>query len=178
MCIHLLCKVKDLPFALDLCALKAHASPRHPLFWQCILCTDHIWISPPRGQTGHVTVSYLFFGWRKGTGHRQIMHALLVVHSFLFESRGKFVFCKLSCTNSFASVEFFDWLGWSAVLICSDTPWSKETVTCNISLTEPKKIKTAQTQWFLETLYWMVLVFWYPRCLRCKLFFRFWVVTK
>ena len=58
-----------------------------------------------------------------------------------------------------------------------DTPWSKETVTCNISLAEPKKIKTAQTQWFLETLYWVVLVFWYPRCLRCKLFFRFRVVT-
>jgi len=58
------------------------------------------------------------------------------------------------------------------------TGWSKETVDCNISLTEPKKSKTAQTQWFLETLYWEVLVFWCPICLRCKLFFRFRVVTK
>ena len=52
------------------------------------------------------------------------------------------------------------------------TGWSKETVDCNISLTEPKKSKTAQT------LYWEVLVFWYPICLRCKLFFRFRVETK
>ena len=58
------------------------------------------------------------------------------------------------------------------------TGWSKETVTCNISLTEPKKSKTTQTQWFLETLYWEVLVFWCPICLRCKLFFGFRVVTK
>ena len=60
----------------------------------------------------------------------------------------------------------------------STTGWSKETVTCNIYLTEPKKSETAQTQRFLETLYWEVLVFSCPICLRCKLFFRFRVVTK
>ena len=121
MCTQSLCKVKDLHFALDLGASKAHASPMHPLFWQCILCTGHIWISHPRGQTEHVTVSYLFFGWRKGTGHIQIMNDLLFVCSLLFESLGKFVFCKSPCTNYFTFVEFVDGLFWSAVLICSDS---------------------------------------------------------
>ena len=43
------------------------------------------------------------------------------------------------------------------------TGWSKETAYCNISLTEPIFFKNAQTQWFLESLYWEVfdlLIFW------------------
>ena len=52
--------------------------------------------------------------------------------------------------------------------------WSKETVDSNISVTVPKLLKSAQTQWFLKSLYWEILVFWCPIiCLRCKLFFHF-----
>ena len=40
------------------------------------------------------------------------------------------------------------------------TGWSKETVYCNIFQTDLKISKSAITQWFLETLYHLVLVFW------------------
>jgi len=58
----------------------------------------------------------------------------------------------------------------------NNTGWSKETVDCKISLTEPKKSKTAQTQWSLETPYREVLALWCPICLRCKSFHCFRVV--
>ena len=54
-----------------------------------------------------------------------------------------------------------------------DTGWSKETVDCNISLTEAKPIESALTQLFLESLYWEILVFQCLICLRCKLLFHF-----
>ena len=110
MCTQSLCKVKDLPFALDLGASKAHASPMHPLFWQCILCTGHIWISHPRGQTEHVTFLRLEKGHWSHTNNEWSSICLQIC--FL---------CKSPCTNYFAFVEFIDGLGWSAVLICSDS---------------------------------------------------------
>ena len=47
------------------------------------------------------------------------------------------------------------------------TGWSKETVDCNFSLTDPKFLKSAITQWFLESLYREVLVFWCFKSVRC-----------
>ena len=43
---------------------------------------------------------------------------------------------------------------------CLNTGWSKETVDCNSLLTDPKLSKSVITQWFLESLYREVLVFW------------------
>ena len=48
-----------------------------------------------------------------------------------------------------------------------DTGWSKETVDCNSLLTDPKLPKSVITQWFLESLYREVLVFWCFKNARC-----------
>ena len=50
------------------------------------------------------------------------------------------------------------------------TGWSKETVDCNFFLTDPKFMKRAITQWFLESLYREVLVFGYFKSVRCMEF--------
>ena len=47
------------------------------------------------------------------------------------------------------------------------TGWSKETVDCNFFLTDLKILKSAITQWFLETFYREVLVFWCFKSVRC-----------
>ena len=47
------------------------------------------------------------------------------------------------------------------------TGWSKETVDCNLFLTDPIFLKSAITQWFLESLYREVLVFWCFKSVRC-----------
>ena len=47
------------------------------------------------------------------------------------------------------------------------TGWSKETVDCNSLLTDPKLPKSVITQWFLESLYREVLVFWCFKSVRC-----------
>ena len=48
-----------------------------------------------------------------------------------------------------------------------NTGWSKETVDCNLFLTDPNFLKSAITQWFLESLYREVLVFWCFKSVRC-----------
>ena len=50
------------------------------------------------------------------------------------------------------------------------TGWSKETVDCNLFLTDPNFLKSAITQWFLESLYREVLVFGYFKSVRCMEF--------
>ena len=47
------------------------------------------------------------------------------------------------------------------------TGWSLKTVDCNVFLTDPKNSKNAKTQWFLESLYREVLVFWCFKTVRC-----------
>ena len=59
------------------------------------------------------------------------------------------------------------------------TGWSKETVNCNFFLTDPKKLKNAKTQWFLETLDREVLLFWCFKSVRWMQFclseiFQYW----
>ena len=48
-----------------------------------------------------------------------------------------------------------------------NTGWSLKTVNCNFFLTDPKIKKSAKTQWFLESLYREVLVFWCFKTVRC-----------
>ena len=48
------------------------------------------------------------------------------------------------------------------------TVWSKATVTNNISLRSLKIAKNGLTQWFLESFYAAVLVFWCLKMIRCK----------
>ena len=50
----------------------------------------------------------------------------------------------------------------------SVTGWSKETVYCNIFQTDINISKIVITQWFLETLYHLVLVFWYLKSIKWK----------
>ena len=47
------------------------------------------------------------------------------------------------------------------------TGWSKETVTSNLFLTGPEISKSAITQWFLQSLYREILVFWCFKIIRC-----------
>ena len=47
------------------------------------------------------------------------------------------------------------------------TGWSLKTVDCNVFLTDPKISKSAITQWYLESLYREVLVFWCFKIVRC-----------
>ena len=47
------------------------------------------------------------------------------------------------------------------------TGWSLKTVDCNFFLTDPKNSKSAKTQWFSESLYREVLVFWCFKIVRC-----------
>ena len=47
------------------------------------------------------------------------------------------------------------------------TGWSLKTVDCNIFLKSPKISKIAKTQWFLESSYREVLVFWCFKTVRC-----------
>ena len=49
----------------------------------------------------------------------------------------------------------------------ASTGWSLKTVDCNIFLTSPKISKSAKTQWFLESSYREVLVFWCFKTVRC-----------
>ena len=49
--------------------------------------------------------------------------------------------------------------------ICNCTV--KKTVNCNLFLTDPKNARSAKTQWFLESLYREVLVFWCLITVRC-----------
>ena len=49
----------------------------------------------------------------------------------------------------------------------SDTGWSKETVDCKFLLTDQNFSKSVITQWFLESLYREVLVFWCFTGVRC-----------
>ena len=61
----------------------------------------------------------------------------------------------------------------------SATGWSKETVDCNSLLTDPKLSKSVITQWFLESLYREVLVFWCFKSVRCVelcllMYFQYW----
>ena len=53
------------------------------------------------------------------------------------------------------------------VLVHIDTGWSKETVDCKFLLTDPRLPKSVITQWFLESLYREVLVFWHFKNARC-----------
>jgi len=55
----------------------------------------------------------------------------------------------------------------------SPTGWSLKTVNCNFFLTDPKISRSAITQWFLESLYREVLVFWCFKIVRCGNF-AFW----
>ena len=55
-------------------------------------------------------------------------------------------------------------------IFLNDTGWSKETVDCNFFLTDPNFLKSAITQWFLESLYREVLVFGYFKSVRCMEF--------
>ena len=59
------------------------------------------------------------------------------------------------------------------------TGWSKETVDCKFLLTDPKFPKSVLTQWFLESLYREVLVFWCFKSVRCVelcllMYFQYW----
>ena len=47
------------------------------------------------------------------------------------------------------------------------TGWSLKTVDCNFLLTDPKISKSVKTQWFLESSYREVLVFWCFKTVRC-----------
>ena len=47
------------------------------------------------------------------------------------------------------------------------TGWSKETVDCNFLPTDKEILKSSITQWFLESLYREVLVFWCFKNARC-----------
>ena len=55
----------------------------------------------------------------------------------------------------------------------NSTGWSLKTVNCNFFLTDPKISRSAITQWFLESLYREVLVFWCFKIVRC-VNFAFW----
>ena len=57
-------------------------------------------------------------------------------------------------------------MGWKLY----NTGWSNKTVYCNFFLTDPKFLKNAITQWFLESLYREVLVFGYFKSVRCMEF--------
>ena len=48
-----------------------------------------------------------------------------------------------------------------------NTGWSLKTVDFNFFLTDPKNSKSAKTQWFSESLYREVLVFWCFKIVRC-----------
>ena len=50
------------------------------------------------------------------------------------------------------------------------TGWSNKTANSNFFLTDPKFLKNAITQWFLESLYREVLVFGYFKSVRCMEF--------
>ena len=58
------------------------------------------------------------------------------------------------------------------------TGWSKATVTNNISMTNLKNTKNGLTQWFLESIYAAVLVFWCLKMIRWKKILHFSVVPK
>ena len=58
------------------------------------------------------------------------------------------------------------------------TGWSKVTVTNNISMTNLKNTKNGLTQWFLESIYAAVLVFWCLKIIRWKKILHFSVVPK
>ena len=58
------------------------------------------------------------------------------------------------------------------------TGWSKVTVTNNISLTNLKNAKNCLTQWFLESFYAAVLVFWCLKMIRWKKMVHFSVAPK
>ena len=64
--------------------------------------------------------------------------------------------CAYSLCHSFSLITFFYFTG-----------WSKETVDCKFLLTDPKFSKSVITQWFLESLYREVLVFWCFKSVRC-----------
>ena len=53
-------------------------------------------------------------------------------------------------------------------IVCPFTGWSKAPVTNNISLTNLKNAKNGLTQWFLESIYGAVLVFWCLKITRWK----------
>ena len=55
----------------------------------------------------------------------------------------------------------------SAHIFRCATGWSKETVDYKFLLTDPKISKSVITQWFLESLYREVLVFWCFKSVRC-----------
>ena len=52
-------------------------------------------------------------------------------------------------------------------LVLYGTGWSLKTVDCNFLQTDPKISKSAKTQWFLESSYREVLVFWCFKTVRC-----------
>ena len=67
----------------------------------------------------------------------------------------------MSITNKKFALECTIWGN-----ILDDTGWSKATVTNNISLMSLKIAKNGLTQWFLESFYAAVLVFWCPIMIR------------
>ena len=71
-------------------------------------------------------------------------------------------------TNTWGKTETF-FLPLSQPPLCSAvaTGWSLKTVDCNFFLTDPKNSKSAKTQWFSESLYREVLVFWCFKIVRC-----------
>ena len=57
--------------------------------------------------------------------------------------------------------------GFLSKRIMVNTGWSLKTVDCNFLLTDPKISKSAITQWFLESSFREVLVFWCFKTVRC-----------
>ena len=71
---------------------------------------------------------------------------------------------KIGASGVFSLNFHFYWI----CMLC--TGWSNKTVYCNFFLTDPKFLKNAITQWFLESLYREVLVFGYFKSVRCMEF--------